>query len=786
MEHGLTQREAEDRLQKIGKNAIMTESSFSAYKLFLQQFPSTINAILFVAGIASIIIKDNLDGFFIFAVIIVNGIFGFFQEYRAQKSLEKLKEYTAPEAVVLRDGKESAILAESLVPDDIVILGEGDRIPADGVIIDGAELEVDESILTGESLAVIKKKDETAMLGTLVIKGNGMIRVTKTGMQTKFGQIAASLSSIKSEKAPLQKNLDDLGKMLSYAAICIGLLIIPIGIFYKQELIPLILVSASIAIAAIPEGLPAVVTIAFAVGTNRMAKSNAIVRKMNAIETLGAVQIILSDKTGTITQNVMRVKKYWLKDEKYLSKLIAACLLGNTASLIEKGDGKDFEIVGDETDGALLLWAKSQPEKLYPTFEEKDIEEHVFDPDTKTVTTVWESPEGKFVFVRGAPEVILEKSTLSAHERTTITTEYEKLAKEGLRIIGFGTKKENHEGNLSREQLEQDINFLGFIAVYDPPRAEVGEAVKRSRAAGIQAIMVTGDNEFTALSLAKEIGLITKDEDVITGEELDKMTDEEIGKIIFKTRVFARTQPEQKLRLVTVLKQQGIIVGVTGDGVNDSLALKRADVGVAMGDGGTDVAKEAADIVLTDNNFATLIKAIEEGRVIYKNIVNATVYLISGNLAEISLVFFATLFHLPFPLLPTQILWINLVTDSLPALALATGSKDVSVLKKNPRDPKASFLDRDRILLIALIGFSMATALLGIFTYLLGTVQQAVARTITFDLLIFFHMGIVIALGWHSIKKGHIFLIFTVLFIIALQLIITFTPLFQDIFRLQL
>jgi len=786
MEHGLTQREAEAQLEKVGKNEITTESSFSVYKLFLTQFPTTINAILFIAGIASLVIKDILDGFFIFAVIIVNGILGFIQEYRAQVSLEKLKAYTAPEAIVLRDGKESVVLAETLVPDDIVILGEGDRVPADGIIIDETELDVDESILTGESLAILKKKDETVMLGTLIVKGNGMIRVTRTGMQTKFGQIASTLSSIKSEKAPLQKNLDSLGKLLSYGAICIGLLIIPIGIFYKQELIPLILVSASIAIAAIPESLPSVVTIAFALGTNRMAKSNAIVRKMNAIETLGAVQIILSDKTGTITQNAMRVKKYWLTDEKYLFKLVMACLLGNTASLIEKGDGKDFEIVGDETDGALLLWAKGHGEKTQFTYDENDIEEHIFDPETKTVTTVWKHPEEDFVFVRGAPEVILKNSKLSNEEREKIEDEYEKMAKEGLRIIGFGTKKETHTAKQTREQLEKDLTFLGFIAVYDPPRAEVAEAVKKSRAAGIQAIMVTGDNEFTALSLAKEVGLITKDEDVITGEELDKMTDEEIGKIIFKTRVFARTQPEQKLRLVTVLKQLGIIVGVTGDGVNDSLALKRADVGIAMGDGGTDVAKEAADIVLTDNNFATLIKAIEEGRIIYKNIVNATVYLISGNLAEISLVFFATLFHLPFPLLPTQILWINLVTDSLPALALATGSKDGSVLKKNPRDPQQAFLSRDRILLIALIGFSMATALLGIFTYLLDIVPEAVARTITFDLLIFFHMGIVIALGWHSIKKGHLFLIFTVLLIIALQLIITFTPIFQDIFRLQI
>jgi Ca2+-transporting ATPase len=783
MERGLTQHEVVERLKKFGKNSITAKSNFSVKKLFLSQFPTTINAILAIAGIGSFFINDSLDALFIFAVIIINACFGFVQEYRAQKSLEKLKQYTAPEALVIRDGKETRILAEDIVIDDIVILSEGDRVPADGVLIDQAQLEIDESILTGESLAVLKKKMDGIMLGTLVLKGNGLMKVTKIGMQTNFGKIAETMASLKDEQAPLQKNLDQFGKLLSYIAIAISLFIIPIGLYHHGNLGELILISASIAIAAIPEGLPAVITIAFAVGTNRMAKRGAIIRKMNAIETLGAVQVILSDKTGTMTQNSMRVKKYWLAEKETMKTLITACFIGNTASLLKKGNG-EFDIVGDQTDGALKLWAQEQLKGEEILFDENQIEENVFDSQTQTITTRWKETKGDTVFVRGAPEAIIAKSTLSPYERKIIKYHYELLAKEGMRVIGFGTKKQTHGKTQTREQLEKNLQIIGFIGVYDPPRKEVAQAVKESRMAGIQAIMVTGDNALTALSLAKEIGLITEDEDVITGDTLTKMTDEEIGRIIFKTRVFARIKPEQKLRLVTVLKEKGIIVGVTGDGVNDALALKRADVGVAMGDGGTDVAKEASDIVLTDNNFATLIKAIEEGRVIYKNIVNAILYLISGNLSEILLIFIATIIHLPFPLLATQILWINLVTDSLPALALATGNKDETVLSKKPRNPQISILDRDKLLIVGIIGVTLTTILLGAFISLLAVTSEIHARTVVFNLLIFFRLVIMLGLGWQSVKRGNRFLILTFVIIALLQMIITCTPVFQTIFHL--
>lgn len=783
---GLSYHQAKQLLEEYGENSIETKGTVTAWSILFSQFPTVINGILLIAALFSLLINNILDGFFILAIIIINAILGFFQEYRAQKSLEKLKDLTSPLARVIRDGKEVRINASELVPGDLVVLTEGDRVPADGEIIDVAHIEINESILTGESLAVMKNLSETVYLGTLVIKGKGIMQVTKTGMHTQFGQIAETLATIQEEKAPLQKNLDQLGKTLSYSVLVVGFFIIVIGLMNNQDLVPLILVSASIAVAAIPEGLPAVVTIAFAVGTHRMAKRGAIVRKMAAVETLGAVSVIISDKTGTITRNIMRVKKHWIKHEDKLPLLIKACVLGNTASLIEKGSGKSFEVLGDQTDGALLMWANEQKIKPDLPKDSSVVDEYVFDTENKTITTVWKKDGKNHVFVRGAPEVIIAKCALSKELQEEAYAHVAEFAKEGLRTIGFAAKTDEQKKHVSREHLEQDLTFLGCMGIYDPPRNEVKDAVIKSRQAGISTIMVTGDNELTALALAKEINLIEKDEDVITGDELAKMSDEELSQLITRTRIFARTKPEQKLRIVTVLKNLGLVVGVTGDGVNDALALQKADVGIAMGQGGTDVAKEAADIVLTDNNFATLIKAVEEGRIIYKNISNAILYLLSGNLAEISIVFIATFLQLPFPLLPTQILWINLVTDSFPALALATGSKDATVLENKPRNPKTPILSFSRVLLIAAIGYSLTALLLVIFIFLLNTSSEAFARTVVFNMLIYFHLLIAIGFGWQTLRRGNYFLVITIFIILLLQILITYTPFFRNIFHLAL
>lgn len=793
MEKGLSPQEVEKLLAEYGRNEIATQKPVSPIGIFLSQFPTFLNGILFLAAVFSFVIGDIPDGIFIVAILLLNGFVGFIQEYRAEKSMEKLKDYVKPLTRVVRDGQEKEIPTSELVPGDIVILSEGDRIPADGILFHHEDLEVDESILTGESLPIAKEQNAEILGGTLVIKGRGHLKIQKTGMKTRFGQIAGSLSTLSADKTPLKKRLDALGKILSLIAVLSALLIVAIGFVQGRETFPLILIAVSVGIAAIPEGLPSILTTALAIGTARMARKNAIIRKMHAVETLGSIQVLLVDKTGTLTENSMRVKKYWIQDKKKFESLLRACIFGNTASLAQKGARDKYDVIGDRTDGALLLWAKSHAKNLNTLKDGGEItDEFVFDPEQKTITTVWEEhavPAGrqgkKFVFVRGAPEAIIEESELSEKEKAKITKLYEEYASDGLRVIAFGEKLEKHKGNIKRDHLEKNLDFLGFVGIYDPPRDEARQAVLKARSAGIITIMVTGDNEKTALSIAKDVGIIEKNEDVITGEELEKLTDDEVTKIIDHVRVFARSRPEDKLRLVSIFKKMGYVVGVTGDGVNDSLALKRSDVGIAMGQTGTDVAKEASDIVLADDNFSTLVSAIEEGRIIYHNILKAITYLLSGNLSELSLILLATFLGLPSPLIPTQILWINLVTDGLPALALASDNKDSGLIKDGPRDPKAPILSKERGIFIASVGFSMAVLLLLIFYSTMKlSGSETLARTIVFNALIFFHMGLAFVVRGKSLFKFNPILIWGVLGILVLQIIITFTPFLQKIFHL--
>ncbi|MEN9407080.1 MAG: hypothetical protein RLZZ455_296 [Candidatus Parcubacteria bacterium] len=783
MEKGLTTIEAITKEREVGKNVIVTKKSFTILSLFASQFLTYLHGVLLIAAAFSFLIGHYLDGSFILSAIFLNGILGFIQEYRAERSIEKLSTYITLTVRVYRDGQETQLPSTDLVPGDVIILSEGDRIPADCVIITSHRLEIDESILTGESLPVLKDINDMVFLGTLITKGKGVAQVKAIGMQTKFGEIAQSLSTIKIEQTPLQKDLAKLGKTLSLIVVCIAGLLIPLGILQGKDIFEMLLTSISIAVAAIPQGLPSVITIALAIGTSRMAKRGAIVRSMPAVETLGAVQIILVDKTGTLTENSMRVRKYYLQEERFFTKLAQACVLGNTASVVQKSNG--WDIIGDKTDGSLLAWAKDHHQSIEHVIKLGSVvDEHVFDSKTRMITTVWERDKNKHVFVRGAPESILNNCLLSEAQRADVFAIYEKYAKEGLRVIAFGTKTVKNHAEMTRDQLETDLQFIGIIGIYDPPRHEVKTTIHQAKLAGIKTIMVTGDNELTALAIAKEIGLIEKDEDVITGEELAKMDDATLAEVVRKTRVFARTEPQDKLRITTMLQKLGFVVGVTGDGVNDALALKKANVGVAMGKSGTDVAKEASDMIITDDNFATFVKAIEEGRTIYRNIVTAITYLLAGNLSELSLVFFGTLLGLPAPLLPTQILWINLVTDVLPAMALASDNKNPDVLKQSPRDPKEPILTQKRIVFIAIIGFGIAGILLSIFAYFLNTSGETAARTTTFNVLIASHMLLAFFVRRQSIFRLNKPLVLSVCAILLLQLCINIIPLFRTVFSL--
>lgn len=711
---GLSTREAEKRVKTYGLNELKHNKKKSPVLIFLAQFNDFLVWVLIGATIISGFIGDKADAITILIIVIVNAILGFVQEFRTEKSLEALQELAAPTCKVIRDGNIKVVSSKELTIGDLVVLEAGDRIPADGTFIDAANMVVDESLLTGESVGISKdttKGKNSGFMGTIVLKGRGLIIIDAIGMKTEMGKIANLLDNIEEDKSPLRERLDSLGKILVVMCIVVCLIVTILGIIRGNDITEMFLLGVSLAVAAIPEGLAAIVTVALALGVGRMLKRNALVRKLPAVETLGCTSVICSDKTGTLTQNKMTVKEilvngriYELDKEKIYDceKLKEAFIYCNDANY--NYEIKDIEkaVMGDPTETALVKAFYKDSKELQKFVEKsKRVYEISFDSTRKMMTVIMNENGKETCYMKGAPERVLEKCNsvlengkvkpLTYQKKKQIYSYIEAMSNRALRCIAAAYKEENLVKN---ESVECDLIFLGVAGSMDPPRIEVKDAVLKCKMAGIKPIMITGDHKNTALAIAKSINICNSDDQAVTGDELEKMSDSELVKKVNKIRVFARVSPNHKLRIVRAFKKNNNIVAMTGDGVNDAPAIKEADIGVAMGISGTDVTKEAAAMVLMDDNFATIVSAVEEGRVIYDNIRKFIRYLLSCNLGEVLTMFLASLFYLPNPLTPIQILFVNLATDGLPAIALGVDTPDKDIMRQSPREKNEGIFAR--------------------------------------------------------------------------------------------
>ncbi|WP_255993125.1 calcium-transporting P-type ATPase, PMR1-type [Clostridium perfringens] len=727
--NGLSSNEALRRLEKYGKNKLVTKKKKTLFKQFLSQLKDVMIYILIIAAIISAFLGEISDALIILLVIVINAVIGVVQESKAEKALDALKELSTPKALVKRDGSLKEILSEDIVPGDIVIIDAGRYIPGDLRLIDTANLKIEESAFTGESVPSEKDasflpdkeipigdQNNMAFMSTLATYGRGVGVVVGTGMNTEIGKIAKMIEQEENDETPLQKKLSELGKILGFLAVGICILIFIISFFQGRDLLEMFLTSISLAVAAIPEGLPAIVAIVLALGVQRMVKKNAIIRKLPAVETLGSVSIICSDKTGTLTQNKMTVTTVYTNDS-YIkegefnlneneSKLLVDCMvLCNDATYSEKNQ------TGDPTEIALLessFKLNILKEKLEKDF--KRIDEIPFDSDRKLMTTVNLIDDKARVFTKGALDSILSicnKISING-KLLDFTKEYKAkvlensniMSDKALRVLAFAYKDISKE-NIVLDSLEKDLVFIGMVGMIDPPRLEVKDSIKLCKSAGITPVMITGDHKNTAFAIANELGIAENISQAITGHEIDKFKEEEFNEKIINYRVFARVSPEHKVKIVKAFKSHGNIVSMTGDGVNDAPSLKAADIGVAMGITGTDVSKGASDMILTDDNFSTIVSAVEEGRKIYLNIKKSIVFLLSCNLGEILTLFTAILLNWNSPLQPIHILWVNLITDSFPALALGVDKTKEDVMNNPPRNPKESiFVKSDKVQLI--------------------------------------------------------------------------------------
>lgn len=782
--NGLTDAEVTKRREQYGPNQLEQKTGRSFLQKVVAQFSDFLILILIAAAVVSWIMGETVNAFLIIAIVIMNAAFGLVQEAKADKALEALAKMSSPKAKVIRDGQREVVSSDEIVPGDIVVIETGDSIPADLRLIESTNLEIQEAALTGESVASEKDADfvgdsktplgdrkNMAYMSTVVTYGRGLGVACATGMNTEVGKIAQAISAVDTSTTPLQKKLDNLGKKLGLVIILISVVVFVVGLMRPhQGILDVFMTAIALAVAAIPEGLPAVVTVVLALGMTRMSKKNAVIRKLLAVETLGTTTVICSDKTGTLTENQMTVVKVVLPKGQYevtgvgytpegefvlkdgsgsgLEALLTAAALCTDSELVLKEHR--WDIIGDPTEGSLIVAAakngltKAELVEKYPR-----VLELPFDSDRKRMSTLHRFGERYRMSTKGAPDELLQVSDkvlidgevvpLTDEIREFFAQENGKMADQALRVLGVAVKDFDTKPKKLTLEDESSLIFLGLVAMIDPPRKEAKEAIEKCKEAGIVPKMITGDYARTALAIGKQIGLAENDSEVLTGAELSEMSDEDLKKVVEKVHIYARVSPEHKVRIVNALKENGHVVAMTGDGVNDAMALKQADIGVSMGITGTDVAKQTAEMVLMDDNFATIVGAVEEGRIIYSNIRKFVYFLLSCNIAEVLVISVAMLFGLPIPLTPIQLLWVNVLTDAFPALALGMEPGEPGIMKQKPRSPKEPLLNRTVWRSIMVQAFIVAGATLGAFaigTYSGPEPNIALGRTMAFFTLV--------------------------------------------------
>lgn len=854
---GLSTDEAGKRLEEHGLNELSEGTKLSPVALLLNQFKDFMVLVLMGATLISGLLGEYLDAITIIAIIIMNGILGFMQEFRAERSLRALKELSAPNAKVLRSGVLEQLPARDLVPGDIVLIESGDRVPADVRFIEANGLYVEESALTGESVPVSKhisaiESDEVPLgdqrnlgfMGTMVTRGTAKGIVIRTGMNTEMGKIADLIQSTESTETPLQHRLEQLGKILIIVALALTVVVVIAGIVHGQEPYGMFLAGVSLAVAAIPEGLPAIVTIALALGVQRMIQRKAIVRKLPSVETLGCASVICSDKTGTLTQNKMTVTHLWvggsvlevtgdgydpsghilensgpadIRNNQMLRRLLQVSVLCNNASLFEekaetkrKKQAKDeqpstWTIKGDPTEGALVvLGAKAGVTHQSMEGQYRRIGEFPFDSERKRMSVLVEHQGGRMVCTKGAPDVLLQQCSYVLWENRVIPftqtlkqkvlAANEGMAKNALRVLGLAYREVKPTERCEEEyEVENGLVFVGLTGMIDPPRKEVRDAIAKCRKAGIKTVMITGDHQSTAEAIAKQLGIFPPAGGLaFNGQQLSQLSDDDLDKHVEDAYVYARVSPEHKLRIVKALQRRGHVVAMTGDGVNDAPAIKAADIGIAMGISGTDVSKEASSLVLSDDNFATIVAAIEEGRGIYENIRKFIRYLLASNVGEIMTMFLAMMAGLPLPLVPIQILWVNLVTDGLPAMALGVDQAEKDLMQQKPRGARENIFARRLGWKIISRGILIGLCTLAAFWIVLGQGQDDAtlvkAQTVAFATLVMAQLIHVFDCRssrsiFHRNPLQNIYLVLAVLSSLILMLAVLYIPQLQPIFK---